>query len=354
MGCLVKARPAFANIPLSYVALPGADNSGTFNLDPQAFDTQVGSACTTLSSAPQLGGPTVQRFSATQDQTITRQLNDGVRWIDLKVGYNGDGNPTGGWRVVQNLYSSWPLSEYLDEVANWAAQHPTEGVVVDIATICYDHDPTPTIDKGLWRNFDTKSVEGAGPKTIANVAARPSSTDGSLASMTVGGLARSGHNVAVVIPPSARDEQVLAGTFHVQPFRATAAGTAASGSTVVEHSDPKVAPSTSRQYSAANFLLFTTPIGSDPRLGSLRGKGFFVSKLAYDLRGTSLSTQNTILHSFAGLIASEGSSRAWMSGLWNGTYGQIMSHWGSKTNVVLADGVDLGGFVPPVIDRNGR
>jgi hypothetical protein len=122
----------------------------------------------------------------------------------------------------------------------------------------------------------------------------------------------------------------------------------------VEHSDPRIAPSTPRQFSAANFLLFTTPIASDPKLGSLRGKGFFVSKLAYELRGASLSKQNTILHSFAGLIASEGLSRAWMSGLWNGTYGQILSHWGSATNVVLADGVDLGGFVPPVIARNGR
>jgi hypothetical protein len=43
-----------------------------------------------------------------------------------------------------------------------------------------------------------------------------------------------------------------------------------------------------------------------------------------------------------------------MSGLWNGTYGQILTHWGSATNVVLGNGVDLGGFAATVIERNGR
>ena len=43
-----------------------------------------------------------------------------------------------------------------------------------------------------------------------------------------------------------------------------------------------------------------------------------------------------------------------MSGLWNGAYGQILTTWGTATNVVLADGVELGGFIAPMIERNGR
>jgi hypothetical protein len=121
MNCLVRAHPGFAHVPLSEMAIPGAENAGTFNLDPQAFDVQSGSDCTTINALNAVNATTVQRFSATQDESITRQLDDGVRWIDLTVGYNGGGNPIAGWRVTQNLYSSWPLSEYLDEVANWAA-----------------------------------------------------------------------------------------------------------------------------------------------------------------------------------------------------------------------------------------
>ena len=157
---------------------PGLENAGTFNLDPEALDTQSGSACTTFSAGTSLNETTAQRFSATQDETITRQLDEGVRWVDLDVGYNGGGNPITGWRVVQNLYSNWPLFEYLDQVANWAAKNPTEAVVVDLSTICYDHDPTKAVDQGLWSNFAATSAEGAGPKTIADVGARASSLGG--------------------------------------------------------------------------------------------------------------------------------------------------------------------------------
>ena len=250
MRCLVKARPAFADVPLSSLAIPGAENAGTFNLDPQAFDTQPGSACTTLSSGNGAGGAKAQHFSTTQDQTVTTQLDDGIRWIDLHVGYNGGGNAVTGWRVVQNLYSSWPLSEYLDQVANWAANHPTEAVVVDLSTICYDHSPTAAIDQGLWANFATKSAEGAGPKTIADVAARPSSFGGSLASATLRDLARRGHNVVVLIPAFAVGWRALPGTYHVNPVRTTVPGRGGSGTTTVMRSDPKVAPTSPSPVSA--------------------------------------------------------------------------------------------------------
>ena len=184
MQCLVKAHPAFAQVPLSYMALPGAENAGTFNLDAEAVDTQSGSACTTLHTSEQLTALKRGLFSSTQDETIIRQLNQGIRWVDLKVGYNGGGNPVSSWRVTQNLYSSWPLSEYLDEVANWASLHPKEAVVVDLSTICYDHNPSTAVEKGLWANFDATSVERAGPSTMTDVAADPSSFGGSLAGAT--------------------------------------------------------------------------------------------------------------------------------------------------------------------------
>ncbi|MHB1584044.1 MAG: PI-PLC domain-containing protein [Acidimicrobiales bacterium] len=354
MRCLEQAHPAFADVPLSYVALPGAENAGTFNLDPQAFDNQAGSACTTISPGLTLDGTRTQRFSATQDETITRQLQGGVRWIDLRVGYNGGGNPVSGWRVTQNLYSNWPLSEYLDEVANWAWFHPTEAVVVDLSAICYDHHPTAEVDKGLWANFATKSVEGAGPLTLADVAARPSSFGGSLASATLRQLGEARHNVVVLIPATARDWQILETNDHIEPVRTVPPGHSTRGTTEVEHSDPRVAPAGPAEFTTANSDLASFPTAADPPLGSLHGKGVYVSKLAYELKGAPAATQKQIVSSFVGLVASEGGFPAWMSGLWKGQYGQILQHWGGATNVVLGDGVDLGGFTAAVIERNGR
>jgi len=354
MHCLVEARPAFADLPLSSLAIPGAENAGTFNLDPQAFDTQSGSACTTLSAGSGSGAVKALRFSTTQDQTVTAQLDDGVRWIDLHVGYNGGGNPVTGWRVVQNLYSSWPLSEYLDQVANWAAKHPTEAVVVDLSTICYDHNPNAAIDQGLWANFATKSAEGAGPKTVADVAALPSSFGGSVASATLRKLTRRGHNVVVLIPAFAVGWRALPSTYHVNPVRTTVPGRGGGGTTTVMRSDPKVAPTSPAQFPLANGELGAFPTKANPPLGSLRGRGLYVSQLAYELGGTSAAAQNMILTAFVGLIATQGIFHAWMSGLWDGAYGRILSRWGHATNVVLADGIDLGGFVGPVIAQNGR
>ncbi len=354
MHCLVKAHPSFAQVPLSYLALPGAENAGTFNLDPEAFVDEAGSGCTSVPAGPLLGGTKLQRFSSTQDETITRQLDDGVRWIDLSVGYNGGGNAVTGWRVTQNLYSSWPLFEYLDEVANWASAHPAEAVVVDLSQICYDHDPSSAADKGLWTNFATKSVVGAGPATIVDVAANPSSFGAGLGSAPLEDLTRAHRNVVVLIPSTAKDASVLSRTYHVEPVLTSPPGHVETGTTPVEHSDPRIAPTGFAQFAQANAALASFPTSAQPSLGSLHGIGLYVSKLAYELRGASTEVQTAVFNSFVGLIASSGIYPAWMTGLWDGAYGKILSGWADRTNVVLADGVEHGGFLPQVIERNGR
>jgi hypothetical protein len=158
----------------------------------------------------------------------------------------------------------------------------------------------------------------------------------------------------VLIPEKAQDWQVLSDTFHVDPIRTAAPGPTARGITVVEHSEPMVAPTGPVQFGTANTDLKSYPTSANPPLGSLQGKGLYVSKLAYELRGASPAAQSEILKSFVGLIASEGIYRAWMSGLWDGAFGQILTSWGTATNVVVTDGVESGGFIPAVIEGNGR
>jgi hypothetical protein len=353
MHCLEAAVPGFARIPVSYLALPGSENAGTYNLDPFSTVNETGSACTTFSPGLSVNGVKAQRFSATQDQNIVQQLDGGVRWIDLQVAYNGDGNALGGWRVTQNLYSSWPLLEYLDQVANWAALHPNEVVFVDLATICYDHHPTDTIDKGLWANFATKSSHGAGPLTLADVASRAPATMPSLATATLSELSHAGHNVVVLVPADAKDRKTLERTYHVDPFltRSHAVG---HGSTRVVRSDPRVAPTTPANFTSANSDLAKIPTSEKPNIGGSRGSGIYVDKLTYELKGAPTLVQQQVLTNFVGLVTSQGIFRAWMSGLWSGQYPLILSAWGDATNVVIADGVEHAGFIPSVIAQNSR
>jgi hypothetical protein len=210
------------------------------------------------------------------------------------------------------------------------------------------------VDKGLWANFATKSAEGAGPFTLADVAARPSTFGGSLATVALSDLARARHNVLVLIPSRAKDWQVLNQRYHVEALRTAASGQGGPGTTEVEHSDPRVAPINPTAFPVANATLATFPLQAEPALGTLRGKGFYVSKIAYELKGASPAAQSAIFSSFVGLIAYEGLFRAWMSGLWSGDYQQTLAQWGHRSNVVIGDGVDLGGFASAVIDRNGR
>jgi hypothetical protein len=135
MGCLVKADPDFGRFPFSGLALPGSRNAGAYDLDPESFDTQRGSSCTSFTANDAKLGPEFARWSQTQDETITEQLDEGIRFVDLQVTYNGNGSALTGWRVVQSLYSDVPLYDYLDQIAIWAKAHPTEAVVVDLSRV---------------------------------------------------------------------------------------------------------------------------------------------------------------------------------------------------------------------------
>ena len=367
VGCLVAAHSSFASVPITGLAIPGAHNAGTNNLDAQSADTQKGSACVNV-TAKGAAGDQLNRWSTTQDQSITQQLDDGVRFIDLAVGYNGNGVAATGWRVVENQYSDYPLSVYLDQVANWAAGHHSEPVIVDLSTICYDHHPTAAIDAGLWANFATKTTTGEGTATMADVAFNPTSVQGGLATANVGdvtGQQGGGHNVVVLIPAGAKAVQTLTSQYHVHPVLTVAPGTKTpAGALEVEHGHVPVAPATTGDFSSANSTLGHDPLSADPALGTLVGRGLYVAQLHYDVGAASATAQSALFGSFGGLVktapGAPGAASAvlapWGSGVWTGNDdgAAIVATWGHRTNVVLADGVQNGGFVPSVIAANAQ
>ena len=76
--------------------------------------------------------PNVTRnWAVTQPSTLREQLERGIRYLDMRIAYDGS-----HWRPIHTVYSGDTLVQAQQMIANWAAQHPTELVVVDFNHIC--------------------------------------------------------------------------------------------------------------------------------------------------------------------------------------------------------------------------
>ena len=370
-GCLVEAQPGFASVPISELALPGSHNAGTYNLDPQGYDIAANSTCTLDTPQNAAVRSVPAPWFQTQDETITQQLNQGIRYLDMQVAYNGGGSATKGWRVAQTLLSQFPLYDYLDEVAAWAKAHRSEMIVVDFRNVCYDNDPTDAIAKGLFSNFTTRSDEGGGTTTLRDVAYSAPAQSSLFASATIDEVIHQGgggHNVVVLMPSDVRAASSLSSVEHVHAvFTAPAGsnGTSTNRTLPMARSLTATAPTSSTLFSSSNALLQSAPTTAKPALGSMAGKGLFEAGLTYTF---DLAAATPLVATFGGLIqpaASPIGTRsatlpAWQEGMWGpavlGTVTRtgILSAWGNKTTVVLADGVEHEGYIPAVITRNGR
>ncbi len=359
MGCIVSRDPGFADAPLSDIAIPGAHDAGTFNLDASDFDTQSGSSCTSYNPIfPRVAG-LVKRWSEAQNIDFTSQLDDGVRYLDFRLAYTG--NPVQGWRIVHTQFSNDSLRDDLSSIATWASSHPTEVVVIDVQHLCYDNSPSTADDLDLWSDFSVLSPVNFDPagKSVADT------TLGEITSDQGGG-----HNVVLMLPTSVLQPAALSSVDHVY---ATFVSSPGAGGTAYEPapSVPEayawastVSPSSPSGYDHANHALESFPTTYTPPLGSLEGTGLYQSQLIYSLNGSNLSEDVAMFSRFSGLIPSSpastgaggspGSTRPWELGLWSAGFNRndVLAEWGNRLNVVVSDGVEYGGYVPAVVEQN--
>ncbi len=348
MGCLAASDPGFGKTEISRLAIPGAHDAGTFDLDPTLFDKASGSDCTNYSPVFSQGlGDLVKAWSMTQDLDFTHQLDAGIRYLDIRIAYSGSSSL--GWRIVHTEFSRRALSEDLDSIAAWAKDHPTELVIVDVQHLCYDNSPTAAADLQLWQDF-----AALGP--LSYVA--PSGM--SVTSVTPDEVVSSRRNVIVMLPDYALQTNALSNIDHVHATFVIApatgpARTAPSPRLPEAYAWPStIAPASAAAFSGANRALEAFPIAYSPPLGSLQGKGFFQSQLIYSL-SSNLTSDLPLLSAFGGLIPAKGSTKpAWESGLWSATYSRndALKAWGPKLNVVVSDGIEYGGYVPAVVEED--
>ncbi len=219
---------------------------------------------------------------------------------------HGDGSATKGWRVVQSLYSDFPLYDYLDRIAIWAAIHPTEAVVVDLSRVCYDNGARGALADGLWGDFSIRSDIDASRMTMARVAFDSHTGGGSLANATIDEISKQGHNVVILVPGNVVDLKQLTTRYKVHPIvvETARAGAAFASPTKieVEDADAQIAPVANTTFASADSELKSFPLRSTPALGTLVGKGLYETQLAY---GVTNAARKLLFKRFGGLITSE-------------------------------------------------
>jgi hypothetical protein len=118
--------------PLGEIVLPGTHDSASYGcvvengIAPEAGELLNG--VWTLSEDPSatMGRERVAAWARTQSRTLTEQLEDGIRYLDLRV-VDREGELV-TWHSVYSI----PLSEALDAVTQFAADHRREPIVVSI------------------------------------------------------------------------------------------------------------------------------------------------------------------------------------------------------------------------------
>ena len=115
--------------PLKDLVIPGSHDSGTFFLDQNMeIGPDESSAIHTLGSIfGKVAKSVIHNWSVTQSMTIYEQLLSGIRYLDLRVAYRAEDKKI---HVVHGLFG-WTIDQVLDEVNRFVANYPKEIVILD-------------------------------------------------------------------------------------------------------------------------------------------------------------------------------------------------------------------------------
>lgn len=112
-------------IPLNQLAIPGSHDSGAYYLDPDtpispgqpAYIRRYGKILKSI----------IINWSLTQSYSISRQLNNGVRYFDMRPGYLESKND---FLFVHGVYGH-TISDLLNEMRAFLLSNPREVVIID-------------------------------------------------------------------------------------------------------------------------------------------------------------------------------------------------------------------------------
>ncbi|XP_037320004.2 PI-PLC X domain-containing protein 1-like [Pungitius pungitius] len=123
--------PELHDIPLFKLAIPGSHDSMSYDLDINSsiMEPDRLKKLSKIYCARKI----VQKWAITQEETITKQLDAGVRYFDLRIARKAhDPDPTRLY-FHHGLYTKTDVETVLEEVNDWAGGHPKEILILALS-----------------------------------------------------------------------------------------------------------------------------------------------------------------------------------------------------------------------------
>ncbi|KTF91846.1 hypothetical protein cypCar_00035993 [Cyprinus carpio] len=125
---------AFWDTPLWNLAIPGSHDTMTYCLDERS--SVVKSSPTVLrvldTVLPCIVRPCIIKWATTQEDSISNQLDLGIRFLDLRIAHKIK-DPDKVFYFAHGIYSLLTVKEALTEVAHWLDQHTKEVVIIALS-----------------------------------------------------------------------------------------------------------------------------------------------------------------------------------------------------------------------------
>ncbi|KAM6898073.1 PI-PLC X domain-containing protein 1-like [Lycodopsis pacificus] len=123
--------PELHNIPLFDLTIPGSHDSMSYDLDVNSsiIEPDRLKRLSKICCARKM----VRRWAVTQEETITKQLDAGVRYLDLRIARKAcDRDPTRLY-FYHGLYTRTDVETVLRAIHDWAERHPKEILILALS-----------------------------------------------------------------------------------------------------------------------------------------------------------------------------------------------------------------------------
>ncbi|XP_073758283.1 PI-PLC X domain-containing protein 1 isoform X1 [Callorhinus ursinus] len=123
--------PLLWDVPLHHLSIPGSHDTMTYCLNKKSPISQTQSWLLQLLGKvlPCVTRPVVLRWSTTQVLDVTKQLDAGVRYLDLRIAHMLVGTEK-NLHFVHMVYTTALVEDTLTEISEWLENHPREVVIL--------------------------------------------------------------------------------------------------------------------------------------------------------------------------------------------------------------------------------
>ncbi|MEU0002442.1 hypothetical protein ABZ069_36640 [Streptomyces microflavus] len=131
-----QLRGTIGDRPLKHIVMPGSHDSGSWSITRNSGLCPYGESADVARRWPALASS----MSRTQSGSLTRQLDAGARYFDLRLcktdgaWYTYHGGPRGGLFFDRTASDGTVTRGEVGEIADWIARHPKELVTVKLIT----------------------------------------------------------------------------------------------------------------------------------------------------------------------------------------------------------------------------